>query len=234
VACDSVVVRVQVPKRGRLHVTRAFGCLSTRTAVMIFGLADMMVGFMAVAVAAMVLYVRTHEHEVDKAVVEFWAHASNSTQAPEFMSGFSSNMTVHQTSMAVRGLNQHIDFFAARSIPMLIFLAVVYVCYGYLGCKAGDDARCAQRFYVWKLVQAVFAVFSCSMTKLVLSWYAVIVIRSHTVALLEKLAEAHQLPTVVQVHFPAAAAPAPAPGKVVEDDVEAAAEDAKFADVKLV
>ena len=58
---------------------------------------------------------------------------------------------------------------------------------GSVGGRASrGDAFCARRYFVWKLVGALVAAFSCNLSSIILCAYAAQVCRSHWVVLVEQ------------------------------------------------
>jgi len=166
---------------------------------------------MAVLAAAMILMVRTHEHAVDTAVVDFFAQMANGTVVPPTPvdgMGFSTNMTATQTAYAVANLNQTINFWAARGTPLLLLVAVILIAFGVIGIKAAQrDVKAAQRYTAWKLAHAFMSLFSFSPVNILLSVYAALITKSHFANLVAEAATPALPQTTVHVHLVQAAAP---------------------------
>lgn len=188
------------PKRYRLQ--NAFFCLTTPTAVKLFGVLDLIRGTCALVLAGILLLARTHEHAIDKVVVEIVDSLPPPTYADANatwpVGSFHPGMTPSETAVAIAKMNGHIDKAAQFGVLALIVVAAIFYKYGSIGLKAVKDPFAAKHYYIWKLVHTFFTLLfgACGFFGVLFEVYATVVCRSHAAQLAE---DAQQTLPVVHV-----------------------------------
>ena len=178
---------VELNLRGRCFVNRCCACLSLSTAVWVLGVLDVMRGVFSLLSGAMLLVVKAEEPVIDKMLVGVFASGNATDVVAPAWFPVSANMTALETANAVGGFNHMIDLGVERAVPFLVFAGLMFIFIGYVGLKAAKgDAFCARRYFVWKMIQAIFATLSYgSLASMLFASYVAVVCRSHWVVLVE-------------------------------------------------
>lgn len=186
------VVVIEEPKKKYTFVVKKFMCcMELATGMKVYGALDILSGVMAAFVGFFILWARTHEHALDKALKPALMKMHNSTD--------------YDVDEDIAKVNHHLNKAAIGVVPLIFLVSLMFIWIGNVAFKAADAKSLlhARQYYIWKLVNFVFSIFAGGFWHFIWCLHAVLVCRSFYL----RLFHANDLPIAVVNVTPSAPAP---------------------------